>query len=180
MPHTTILVVGQDPALLETRGAILRTAGCVTIPALSIDEAIVHFVARDFDLVLLCHSMPAPNRYRLTSLIRATGSLTPVVTVAPLTGQVPDSVTDATIAAEPERFLSGIEDACSRRAKMYQMPDTISAPNSMRAARVDRAARSDTGHIIKMQPPPATAGAPSLSPNRDQGARQRAWEKTAR
>ena len=110
MPLTFILTVSHEPALLESRCAILRSAGYATIPALSIDEAIVQFVARDFGLVLLGHSMPAPDRRRLTSLIRATGSLTPVVTVAPLTDPLPYGAADLIVESSPEMLLSGIRE----------------------------------------------------------------------
>ncbi len=150
MALTLILAVGHDPELLGTRSAILRTAGCVAIPAYSMNEAIDHFMASDFDLVLLCHTIAAPDRDRLTSMIRATGSLTPIVTVAPLTSHISDAVADATIAADPEGFLRGIEDACSKRAKVYQMRGADL--KSMRTAQAVAATKPGNGHVIEMQP----------------------------
>jgi CheY-like chemotaxis protein len=167
MGLTSILAVGQDPELLESRSAILRAAGCVTVQASSISDAIKQFMAGDFDLVLLCHSIPAPERLGLTGLIRATGSLTPIVTVVPLTGQVSAAFADTTIAADPEGFLRGIENACSRRATMYRMPGPISGFDSMRAAQADIAARSASGRVIEMTPPLDPAAAPDTLPDRD-------------
>ncbi len=165
MALTLILAVGHDPELLGTRSAILQTASCVAIPAISINEAIEHFMANDFDLVLLCHTIAAPDRDRLTSLIRATGSPTPIVTIAPLTDQISDAVDDATIAADPVRFLRGIEDACSKHAKVYRMRGA--GLKSMRAAQVATAAEPGNGRVIEMQPSPAAAEALDLTPDRD-------------
>ncbi len=171
MPLKFILAVGHDPELLGTRSAILHTAGCVAVPAFTMNEAIKHFMANDFDLILLCHTIAAPDRDRLTSMIRATGSLTPIVTIAPLTSQFSDGVADATIAADPEGFLHGIEEACSKRAKVYQMRG--SDLQSMRAAQIAAATRLGSGRIIEMQTPRAAAGAPNLHPDRDRDARAR-------
>ena len=157
MALTLILAVGHDRELLGTRSAILQTAGCVAIPAFSMNEAIEHFMANDFDLVLLCHTIAAPDRDRLTSMIRATGSLTPIITIAPLTSHISDAVADATIAADPEGFLRGIEDACSKRAKVYQMRGADL--QSMRAAQIAAATKPRNGRVIEMQPSTAAAEA---------------------
>jgi hypothetical protein len=45
----------------------------------SIGEAIESFRCGDFDLILMGDSVPVESRERLTFLIRATGSATPVV-----------------------------------------------------------------------------------------------------
>jgi len=172
MPLTSILAVGQDSDLLESRSAILHAAGCVTVQASSIGEAIKKFMSGDFDLVLLCHSIPAPDRTGLTALIRATGSLTPVVTVAPLTGQASDAVADTTIAADPEGFLRGIENACSRRATVYRMPGSNSGFHSMQAAQIDTAAKSRSMRVIEMTPPLAAAEALDPPPDRDDAQSQ--------
>jgi DNA-binding NarL/FixJ family response regulator len=45
-------------------------------------EAVDRFGSYDFDLVILCRSIPARDRERLTCLIRASGSSVPVIAVA--------------------------------------------------------------------------------------------------
>jgi CheY-like chemotaxis protein len=110
MPVILILNVGQDPSLSETRSSLLRAAGYIVESVLSIKEAIGHFQAGDFDLVLLCHTIPQKDRDRLACLIRASGSRTPIVTVAGTSGQAKDIIVDATIESSPKKLLSGIKE----------------------------------------------------------------------
>lgn len=74
MSLTIILSVGLDPLLLERRNRALKSAGYIVVEAYSINEAVSRFQDGDFDLVLLCQSIPAREKDRLTSWIRASGS----------------------------------------------------------------------------------------------------------
>jgi len=58
MSTAFILAVGQDNLLLNTRSSILRTAGYVVESVMSLTQALNQFLTGDFDLVLLCHSIP--------------------------------------------------------------------------------------------------------------------------
>jgi CheY-like chemotaxis protein len=82
MQIVVILAVGFDPSLMRTRSLVLQSAGYIVESASSLKEAVTRFRGGDFDLVLLCHSIPMKDRDQLTCLIRATGSLTPVVSIA--------------------------------------------------------------------------------------------------
>jgi hypothetical protein len=62
MPLILILSVGRDLALLDTRDAMLRACGYIVESELSEKQAINHFRAGDFDLVLLCHSIASQDR----------------------------------------------------------------------------------------------------------------------
>jgi hypothetical protein len=75
MAITVVLAVCLDPMHLGTQGAVWGSKGYVFLAANSVKEAINQFKAGDFDLVLLGQSIPADSRERLTSQIRATGSL---------------------------------------------------------------------------------------------------------
>ncbi len=114
-----ILSIGRDPELLESRSSILRADGYIVDSVLSTKQAILHFMDGDFDLVLLCHSIPLKERERLTSSIRAFGSLTPIVSVAPPAGQAPEACAGATIEGAPEVLLSGIQCALLRAKASY-------------------------------------------------------------
>ena len=59
MPYTVVLMVGQDRVLTETRSQVLRIAGYTVVPAFTLRQAMDEFVSGDFDLVLICHSIPA-------------------------------------------------------------------------------------------------------------------------
>ena len=80
--QSVLLNVGQEPWLLHTRELLLRSAGYIVESAHSVEDAIHRFRAGDFDLVILCHSVPAEERQRLVCLIRDHGSSTPVIFVA--------------------------------------------------------------------------------------------------
>ncbi len=110
MSSAVILAVSIEPELLESRSSILRSDGYDVEPVLSAEQAIDRLMNRDFDLVLLCHSIPAWDRNRLARLIRDSRLPTAVVSVTPLDGHVPDAFVDATVYSAPEKLLSGIRE----------------------------------------------------------------------
>ena len=69
MPLTLILSIGFDSPMLETRNLVLQSARYRVASALSIRKAVERFQASDFDLVILCYSVPRKDRERLTCLI---------------------------------------------------------------------------------------------------------------
>jgi CheY-like chemotaxis protein len=107
MPLTLILSVGRDLALLDTRDAMLRACGYIVESELSEKQAINHFRAGDFDLVLLCHSIASQDRDHLAWLIRAFGSRVPIVLISRSPGQ-DAGFANASIGCEPRKFLDGI------------------------------------------------------------------------
>ena len=109
MSPRIILSVGENVTLLETRNMILRAAGYIVEPARSLKRAIDHCLAREFDLVIMCHSLSSKDRDCLTCWIRASGAPTAVVSVPGNLGQS-DFFADANLEHEPEKFLSGIKD----------------------------------------------------------------------
>jgi DNA-binding response OmpR family regulator len=115
MPLTVILAVGLDSSLLVTQSSVWQSAGYLVTSAGSIREAIAHFRNGDFDLVLLGRSIPADSRERLTFLIRASGSRTPVVCVADSSGDS-DTFADATITGEPKKLLEDMGEIMAKRA----------------------------------------------------------------
>jgi CheY-like chemotaxis protein len=115
MPHTVVLMVGRDRVLVETRSQVLRTAGYIVVPAYTPRQAIDEFVRGDFDLVLLCHSMPEDARERLVSVIREHTSRTPIVSVASFDGQF-DGFADATIENDPNLLIDSLRKIVSRNS----------------------------------------------------------------
>jgi CheY-like chemotaxis protein len=79
-------------------------------------EAIEDFRAGDFDLVLLGHSVPMEDKEKLTSLIRASGSRTPVVCVAKSPGDC-NPFADATLNGDEGALLKGMRAALAKAAK---------------------------------------------------------------
>ncbi len=109
MKLTVVLSVGLDPGLLRARNLVLRSAGYVVVSAHSIKEAVGQFQVGDFDLVLLCQTIPARERDGLTWWIRATSPGTPVVSVS---GQLfsDDVVAGVTVGSSPSALLWGIQE----------------------------------------------------------------------
>ena len=62
MSLTIVLSIGFDPSLLETRSLVLQSAGYMVESASSLKEAVNRFQSGDFDLVLLCRSVPRKDR----------------------------------------------------------------------------------------------------------------------
>jgi hypothetical protein len=62
-------------------------------------------VTGDFDLVLLCHSIPAGDKERVAGLIREDKSRIPIVSVASFDGQY-DPFAEATIKNDPQAMIA--------------------------------------------------------------------------
>jgi CheY-like chemotaxis protein len=116
MQIAVILTVGFDLSLMRTRSLVLQSAGYIVESASSLKEAVDLFLAGDFDLVLLCNSIPTKDRDHLTCLIRATGSLTPVVSIARNLGECAAFV-NATFEDGPNKFLAGIGEELSKATR---------------------------------------------------------------
>ncbi|MBV9075132.1 MAG: hypothetical protein JOZ10_16020 [Acidobacteria bacterium] len=98
------LLVGEDPVVLETRSMVLRSVGYAVVSCLSTATAFGIFVDGDFDVVILCHSIPATER---TALARAVHGYSPGTPVALVSAGYPaqDSSVDAVIENEPKQLL---------------------------------------------------------------------------
>jgi CheY-like chemotaxis protein len=116
MQLTIVLAVGTDPSLLKTRSLVLQSAGYMVESASSLKEAVDRFQSGDFALVLLCHSVPRKDRDRLTSVIRASGSRTPIVSIAGNLGEC-DAFATATLEDGPSNFLARIRDVLAKAEK---------------------------------------------------------------
>ena len=116
MPLIIVLSVGFDPSLLRARGLVLESAGYLVESASTVKEAADRFQSGDFDLLLLCHSVPRKDRHRLTSLIRASGSRTPIVSIAGNLGEC-DTFANATLEDGTNNLLAGIRDVLVKAEK---------------------------------------------------------------
>jgi CheY-like chemotaxis protein len=112
MPHTNVLMVGRDAALVEMRGRVLRAAGYSVMASARPEQAINQFLVGDFDLVILCHSIPTEERKSLCNRFRQHTSRTPIVSVASNAGDQ-DPFVDATIESEPTELIAELGDLLS-------------------------------------------------------------------
>jgi len=119
MAHVVALAVGRDPVLLETRGQILRNSGYTVVSAFSVEQALQSFASGDFDIVILCHSIPVRDRERLTYAIHRHSPNTPVVVVTARVSAI-DRFVDAMIENEPEILLQEIPRILHKAPEKYQ------------------------------------------------------------
>lgn len=120
MSETLILSVGLDPLVLRAREAILRSEGYIVVSASSIKEAFHLFRDGDFDLMILCNTLPVRDRERLTCLIRASGSRIPIASISstPWERRV---FPDATVNENPVELAAGIRRLLAKRFELAAM-----------------------------------------------------------
>lgn len=106
-------MVGRDRILIETRAKVMQLAGYTVESTVSFTQAIDKFLAGDFDLVVLCHSIPMEARERLTRRLREHTSRTPIISIAASIGQN-DPFSDATIQSDPGELITGIQEIVSQ------------------------------------------------------------------
>jgi DNA-binding NtrC family response regulator len=109
MSHTVILSVGSDEVLLSSRNAVLRKAGYVVVAVSSPEQAMLEFDAGDFDLVLLCHSIPSGPRERLADAMHARSPGTPVLCVGGLSLHDGASSLSA-VESDPKQLLASVRE----------------------------------------------------------------------
>ena len=115
MSVTVVLAVGVDPWILMASDPAWKAAGYFVVSAGSVEEAIRHFRAGDFDVVLLGHFIPAEKRERLTFLIRSLGSRVPVASIAKSSADC-DTFADATLGSDSSDLLAGIGELIAKKA----------------------------------------------------------------
>jgi CheY-like chemotaxis protein len=77
-----VLSAGRDPLLLRTRKEVLESLGCTVVSAASRTDLVNEFFSRDFDMIVLCHSIPPDERRRLLDLVKHYRPTTPVLLVS--------------------------------------------------------------------------------------------------
>jgi two-component system, cell cycle sensor histidine kinase and response regulator CckA len=95
--ETTILVVDDEPALLEVTGRILRKNGYTTLQARTYEQALSLAASRDFQLLLTDSMMPGMTGATLAEMITEMKPGTPVLHMSGYTAG----------ALDPERIRDG-------------------------------------------------------------------------
>jgi DNA-binding response OmpR family regulator len=113
MAVNVVLAVGLDRWQLAARDSAWRSSGYVVLSVSSIRDAIEHFKAGDFDLVLLGPDVTPENKERLTYLIRASGSRTPVVCIENDAGET-NVFADATFCGDSSALLIGMGELLAK------------------------------------------------------------------
>jgi DNA-binding response OmpR family regulator len=118
MSLKVVLAAGVDSYLLAAYNTVWRSAGYIVVPAISVREAIHHFMTGDFDLVLIGDSFSVESKERLTRLIRASGSRTPVVSIANSSGDR-DLFADATIKNDSSKLLQRMGELLAKESRSW-------------------------------------------------------------
>ena len=113
MLHAVVLMVGRDRVLVETRSQVLRTAGYIVVLAFNPRDAIDEFVKGDFDLVLLCHSIPSTPENGWRALSGSTHCSLRLFPSRPFDGQF-DDFADATIENDPNLLIASLREVLHR------------------------------------------------------------------
>lgn len=162
MALTLVLSIGLDVELLSTRNLVLQSAGYLVVPAYSLKEAVDRFQDGDFDLVLLCQSIPTKEKDRLTCWIRASGSRVPVLSVSASPCQR-DAFTDATIESDPNSLLEGMKEALLKagmsatRASTFRDKHLLASTQGKKAPETQADYERQTGSIEEHYVPLARA-----------------------
>jgi CheY-like chemotaxis protein len=114
MAHNSVLSLGLDPVLLQTRSEVLRAAGYLVHTATSTDAAIQMLVSGDLDLVVICHSLPARERSRVIAAIKAAKPSAKVLVVR-TNGEATKGEADASVHS-----LDGPESLLARVASLIR------------------------------------------------------------
>jgi CheY-like chemotaxis protein len=137
MPRNTILSAGRDRLLLFTRNRVLEEAGYSVTPSTTAAKTVEKFFAGDFDLVILCHSIPIEERERIAMLAHNHSPSTPVIVLADLPTRKYE-FGDMTIDSDATTLLRALPQALKLRA--HRKPIAPAHPLTTPARRPRRSA----------------------------------------
>ena len=104
---STVMLVGEDDLLLQTRAAVLRTTGAKTVCSNAVSALDLQEV-HECDLVVLCHTLPEMLCTGLAETIHARWPRTAILLVTPTRGwESPnlDQAINAITSADPQRLI---------------------------------------------------------------------------
>jgi len=85
LPHTLalyhLLSIGTDPSVLATRSDILKRAGYLVSTATSESSARKILNEANFDLVVVCHSLPPAERMKVLQAVKQTETTPKIVAI---------------------------------------------------------------------------------------------------
>ena len=135
MSRTNILSAGRERPLLFTRNRVLEEAGYSVTPATTAAETVEQFFAGDFDLVILCHSIPHEERQRVAQLVRMHSPSTPVMVLADLPTRRYD-FGDLTVNSDAASLLQSVPEALKiASSRKPPFPASLMSPPVRRSRR---------------------------------------------
>jgi hypothetical protein len=135
MPRNAILSAGRDRPLLFTRNRVLEEAGYSVTSTFTAADTVENFFAGDFDLVILCHSIPLDERQRIAQLVRMHSPSTPVIVLADLPTRRFD-FGDITVDSDANSLLEAVPKALTLAAsRKPPLPSSLIPPPTRRPRR---------------------------------------------
>jgi DNA-binding NtrC family response regulator len=131
MPRNTILSAGRDRPLLYTRNRVLEEAGYIVTSAITTAEIVEKFFAGDFDLIILCHSIPQDERQRIATLAHNHSPSTPVMVLADMASRRYE-FGDLTVYSEATTLLESIPEALKMAAERKPSLPAPARPSASR------------------------------------------------
>jgi DNA-binding response OmpR family regulator len=116
----TVLLVGEDEILLNTRAAVVRTTGATTVCSLT-SSALTVLAEQSCDLVILCHSVPDYVCITLADIIRRQWPGTRILRLAAGSAWEED-VPIAVCPADPESLVQCTVELLGRRGPQRVLP----------------------------------------------------------
>jgi DNA-binding response OmpR family regulator len=114
---STVLLIGEDELLLQTRAAVLRTIGAETL-CCDVSSALTLMEDRQCELVVLCHSLPIHLCETIAEIIHARWPKTRLLLVTATPGweqtDLP-GLMDAVSSADPDRLVGRTVELLGRR-----------------------------------------------------------------
>ena len=131
-----LLSVGFEYGLLIPRNRILENAGHKVVEATTETEALQHLQRSEFDLIILCYSIPDKEREELAQRMRSYNASTPIVAIARRSQQAEYHFADATVRNDRLALLTGIASLLQtgRRRIAQTQPQTDVATGVMGVA----------------------------------------------
>ena len=121
-----ILSAGHDSVVLKRRNAVITAAGYSVASATDSHEAVDKLLNGDFDLVVLCQSIPDDDRRRLARIISSYSPSTPIIMVSQ--GQRDDyEFGTLALRCRPDQVVAAIQDC---------LAEAPNSPRHMRAGRL--------------------------------------------
>ena len=132
MSRNAILSAGRDRPLLFTRNRVLEEAGYNVTGTSTASETVEKFFDGDFDLVILCHSIPIEERERIATLAHMHSPSTPVIVLADLPTRR-FTFGDLTVDSDATSLLQSLPVALAMAAaKRPAVPLRAAAPHRPR------------------------------------------------
>ena len=114
---STVLLIGEDELLLQTRAAVLRTIGVETVFT-DVSSALAALMGRHCDLVVFCHSLPRHMCETLAQIIRCRWPSTPLLLISTSRDweQMEEAgIVDSVCSPEPDSLIRCTIELLGRR-----------------------------------------------------------------